>query len=85
MVDETGTKNDMTEQAPNGDEIIDLSEINTDAESFDKRLEGLSKEEIEQKDEEVDKYITREKVSELTKHMQVYGDERDEALGQGIS
>lgn len=68
------------QQAQSGNETIDLSDMNNEAEAFDKSIESMTPEDVAKKEEEIDQYITKEKVSELTQHIQVYGDERDDAL-----
>ena len=74
-------KEEFAEQeAQKGGEVIDSGDMDKEAEAFDKSIESLTPEEAAKKDEEIDQYITKEKVSELTQHMQVYGDERDDAL-----
>ena len=55
-----------------------FSDLAKELKEFQARLDTLTVEQIKQKDDEVEKYITPEKISALTKDMQIYGDERDE-------
>ena len=60
------------------DQNVDVFEL--DLIKFKHRLDALTPEQIKQKDDDIEKYVTSEKIFQLTKHMQIYGDERDKDL-----